>query len=147
MTRKITKAAVRIKLGLQQDLYLGNLDAKRDWGYAGDYVQAMWLMMQQDTPDDYVIATGETHTVREFSEVAFGHLNLDWKRYVKIDRKYYRPTEVDLLIGDASKANKQLKWEPRMRFEELATMMVDADLDAERERLDGTKNYIRSKQV
>jgi GDPmannose 4,6-dehydratase len=147
VTRKITKAAVRIKLGLQQDLYLGNLDAKRDWGYAGDYVQAMWLMMQQDTPDDYVIATGETHTVREFLEVAFGHLNLDWKRYVKIDRKYYRPTEVDLLIGDASKANKQLKWEPRVRFEELATMMVDADLDAERERLDGTKNYIRSKQV
>jgi len=147
VTRKITKAAVRIKLGLQQDLYLGNLDAKRDWGYAGDYVQAMWLMMQQDTPDDYVIATGETHTVREFLEVAFGHLNLDWKRYVKIDRKYYRPTEVDLLIGDASKANKQLKWEPRVRFEELAMMMVDADLDAERERLDGTKNYIRSKQV
>lgn len=147
VTRKITKAAVRIKLGLQQDLYLGNLDAKRDWGYAGDYVQAMWLMMQQDTPDDYVIATGETHTVREFLEVAFGHLNLDWKRYVKIDRKYYRPTEVDLLIGDASKANKQLKWEPRVRFEELATMMVDADLDAERERLDGTKNYIRPKQV
>jgi GDPmannose 4,6-dehydratase len=147
VTRKITKAAVRIKLGLQQDLYLGNLDAKRDWGYAGDYVQAMWLMMQQDTPDDYVIATGETHTVREFLEVSFGHLNLDWKRYVKIDRKYYRPTEVDLLIGDASKANKQLKWEPRVRFEELATMMVDADLDAERERLDGTKNYIRSKQV
>lgn len=147
VTRKITKAAVRIKLGLQQDLYLGNLDAKRDWGYAGDYVQAMWLMMQQDTPDDYVIATGETHTVREFLEVAFGHLNLDWKRYVKIDRKYYRPTEVDLLIGDASKANKQLKWEPRVRFEQLATMMVDADLDAERERLDGTKNYIRSKQV
>ena len=147
VTRKITKAAVRIKLGLQQDLYLGNLDAKRDWGYAGDYVQAMWLMMQQDTPDDYVIATGETHTVREFLEVAFGHLNLDWKRYVKIDRKYYRPTEVDLLIGDASKAKKQLKWEPRVRFKELATMMVDADLEAERQRLDGTKNYNRSKQV
>lgn len=147
VTRKITKAAARIKLGLQQDLYLGNLDAKRDWGYAGDYVQAMWLMMQQDTPDDYVIATGETHTVREFLEVAFGHLSLDWKRYVKIDPKYYRPTEVDLLIGDAGKAKKQLKWEPRVRFKELATMMVDADLDAERERLDGTKNYIRSKQV
>ena len=147
VTRKITKAAARIKLGIQQDLYLGNLDAKRDWGYAGDYVQAMWLMMQQDQPDDYVIATGETHTVREFLEVAFEHLKLDWKRYVKIDPKYYRPTEVDLLIGDASKAKKQLQWEPRVRFQELATMMVDADLEAERERLDGTKNYIQPKQV
>jgi GDPmannose 4,6-dehydratase len=147
VTRKITKAAARIKLGLQQDLYLGNLDAKRDWGYAGDFVQAMWLMMQQDTPDDYVIATGETHTVREFLEVAFEHLNLDWKRHVKIDPKYYRPTEVDLLIGDASKAKKQLQWEPRVRFKELAMMMVDADLEAERERLDGTKNYIQPKQV
>jgi GDPmannose 4,6-dehydratase len=147
VTRKITKAAARIKLGLQEDLYLGNLDAKRDWGYAGDYVEAMWLMMQQDTPDDYVIATGETHTVREFLEETFGHLNLDWKRYVKIDPKYYRPTEVDLLIGDASKAKKQLKWESSVRFKELATMMVDADLEAERKRLDGTKNYIRPKQV
>jgi GDPmannose 4,6-dehydratase len=104
VTRKITRAAARIKLGLQQDLYLGNLDAKRDWGYAGDYVEAMWLMLQQDQPDDYVIATGETHTVREFLDVAFGHLSLDWERYVKIDPKYYRPTEVDLLIGDATKA-------------------------------------------
>ena len=147
VTRKITKAAARIKLGLQQDLYLGNLDAKRDWGYAGDYVQAMWLMLQQDQPDDYVIATGETHTVREFLEVAFGHLSLDWKQYAKTDPKYYRPTEVDLLIGDASKAKKQLQWEPSVRFKELATMMVDADLEAERERLDGTKNYIRTKQV
>ncbi len=145
VTRKITKAAARIKLGLQQDLYLGNLDAKRDWGYAGDYVEAMWLMMQQDQPDDYVIATGETHTVREFLEVAFGHLDLDWTRYVKIDPKYYRPTEVDLLIGDAGKAKKQLQWQPRVRFKELATMMADADLEAERERLDGTKNHIRAK--
>jgi GDPmannose 4,6-dehydratase len=145
VTRKITKAAARIKLGLQQDLYLGNLDAKRDWGYAGDYVEAMWLMMQQDQPDDYVIATGETHTVREFLEVAFGHLDLDWTRYVKIDPKYYRPTEVDLLIGDAGKAKKQLQWKPRVRFQELATMMADADLEAERERLDGTKNHIRAK--
>jgi len=143
VTRKITKAAARIKLGLQQDLYLGNLDAKRDWGYAGDYVEAMWLMLQQDQPDDYVIATGETHTVREFLDVAFGHLDLDWKQYVKIDPKYYRPTEVDLLIGDAAKARKQLKWEPRVRFKELVTMMVDADLEAERERLDGTKNYAK----
>ncbi len=147
VTRKITKAAARIKLGIQQDLYLGNLDAKRDWGYAGDYVQAMWLMLQQDQPDDYVIATGETHTVREFLEVAFEHLKLDWKRYAKTDPKYYRPTEVDLLIGDASKAKKQLQWEPKVRFQELATMMVDADLEAERERLDGTKNYIQPKQV
>lgn len=147
VTRKITKAAARIKLGLQQDLYLGNLDAKRDWGYAGDYVEAMWLMMQQDQPDDYVIATGETHTVREFLEAAFGHLDLDWTRYVKIDPKYYRPTEVDLLIGDAGKAKKQLQWQPRVRFKELATMMADADLEAERERLDGTKNYIQPKQV
>lgn len=147
VTRKITKAAARIKLGLQQDLYLGNLDAKRDWGYAGDYVEAMWLMMQQDQPDDYVIATGETHTVREFLEVAFGHLDLDWQRYVKIDPKYYRPTEVDLLIGDAGKAKKQLQWKPKVRFKELATMMADADLEAERERLDGTKNYVQPKQV
>lgn len=143
VTRKITKAAARIKLGLQQELYLGNLDAKRDWGYAGDYVEAMWLMLQQDEPDDYVIATGETHTVREFLDVAFGHLNLDWRQYVKIDPKYYRPTEVDLLIGDAGKARKQLKWEPRVRFKELATMMVNADLEVERERLDGTKNYVK----
>lgn len=147
VTRKITKAAARIKLRLQQDLYLGNLDAKRDWGYAGDYVETMWLMLQQDQPDDYVIATGETHTVREFLDVAFGHLNLDWKQHVKIDPKYYRPTEVDLLIGDAGKAKKKLKWEPKVRFKELATMMVGADLEAERERLDGTKNYVKPKQV
>ena len=145
VTRKITKAAARIKLGLQQDLYLGNLDAKRDWGYAGDYVEAMWLMLQQPQPDDYVIATGETHTVREFLAVAFGHLNLDWKEYVKIDPKYYRPTEVDLLIGDAAKAKKQLQWEPKVRFQELAMMLVEADLEAERERLEGTNNYSRSK--
>jgi GDPmannose 4,6-dehydratase len=145
VTRKITKAAARIKLGLQQDLYLGNLDAKRDWGYAGDYVEAMWLMLQQPQPDDYVIATGETHTVREFLDVAFGHLDLDWKKYVKIDPKYYRPTEVDLLIGDAGKAKKQLQWEPKVRFQELARMMVGADLETERERLEGTNNYSRSK--
>jgi GDPmannose 4,6-dehydratase len=144
VTRKITKAAARIKLGLQQDLYLGNLDAKRDWGYAGDYVEAMWLMLQQPQPDDYVIATGETHTVREFLDVAFRHLDLDWKEYVKIDPKYYRPTEVDLLIGDAGKAKKQLQWEPKVRFQELARMMVEADLETERERLEGTNNYSRS---
>lgn len=145
VTRKITKAAARIKLGLQHDLYLGNLDAKRDWGYAGDYVEAMWLMLQQPEPDDYVIATGETHTVREFLDVAFSHLGLDWQQYVKIDPKYYRPTEVDLLIGDASKAKKLLQWEPKVRFQELARMMVEADLEAERERLEGTNNYSRSK--
>ncbi len=145
VTRKITKAAARIKLGLQHDLYLGNLDAKRDWGYAGDYVEAMWLMLQQPEPDDYVIATGETHTVRDFLGVAFSHLGLDWQQYVKIDPKYYRPTEVDLLIGDASKAKKLLQWEPKVRFQELARMMVEADLEAERERLEGTNNYSGSK--
>jgi GDPmannose 4,6-dehydratase len=147
VTRKITKAAARIKLGLQQDLYLGNLDAKRDWGYAGDYVEAMWLMLQQDQPDDYVIATGETHTVREFLEVSFSHLGLDWQQYVKIDPKYYRPTEVDLLIGDASKAKKLLQWEPKVRFRELAVMMVEADLEAERERFEGTKHYVKPKEA
>jgi GDPmannose 4,6-dehydratase len=137
VTRKITKAAARIKLGVQQDLYLGNLDAKRDWGYAGDYVLAMWLMLQAPQPDDYVIATGETHSVREFLEVAFDRVQLDWKKHVKIDPKYYRPTEVDLLVGDASKAKTVLGWEPKIRFHELVHMMVDADLAAERERLEG----------
>jgi GDPmannose 4,6-dehydratase len=137
VTRKITKAAARIKLGVQQDLYLGNLDAKRDWGYAGDYVQAMWLMLQAPQPDDYVIATGETHSVREFLEVAFDRVQLDWKKHVKIDPKYYRPTEVDLLVGDASKAKTVLGWEPKIRFHELVHVMVDADLAAERERLEG----------
>ena len=146
VTRKITKAAARIKLGLQQDLYLGNLDAKRDWGYAGDYVEAMWLMLQQPAPDDYVIATGETHTVREFLDVAFGHLGLDWKRHVKIDPRYYRPTEVDILIGDASYAKNKLGWEPKIRFKELAVMMADADLRMERERMEGTRIYPKSDQ-
>ncbi len=146
VTRKITKAAARIKLGIQRELYLGNLDAKRDWGYAGDYVEAMWLMLQQEEPDDYVIATGETHSVREFLDVAFGHLDLDWKRYVKIDPKYYRPTEVDLLIGDAGKAKARLHWEPKVMFKELAVMMVEADLRMERERLEGTRNYPKSEQ-
>jgi GDPmannose 4,6-dehydratase len=139
VTRKITKAAARIKLGVQQDLFLGNLDAKRDWGFAGDYIQAMWMMLQAPKPEDYVIATGETHTVREFLELAFNRLQLDWQKHVKIDSKYYRPTEVDLLIGDASKAKRDLGWEAKVRFEELAHMMVDADLAAERERLEGTR--------
>lgn len=142
VTRKITKAAVRIKLGLQKELYLGNLDAKRDWGYAGDYVQAMWLMLQQDAPDDYVIATGETHSVRELLDIAFGHLDLDWKPYVKIDPKYYRPTEVDLLIGDCGKAKKQLGWEPKVSFRELITMMVESDLAEERLKLEVMKRNV-----
>lgn len=138
VTRKITKAAARIKLGLQRELFLGNLDAKRDWGYAGDYVEAMWLMLQQDQPDDYVVATGETHTVREFLDVAFGHLGLDWQRHVQIDPRYYRPTEVDLLIGDASKARRELGWKSTVDFHQLAVMMVDADLEGERLKLQGT---------
>jgi GDPmannose 4,6-dehydratase len=138
VTRKITKAAARIKLGLQQELFLGNLEARRDWGFAGDYVEAMWLMLQQAEPDDYVIATGETHTVREFLDVAFGHAGLDWRSHVKIDPRYYRPTEVDLLIGDATKAKQRLGWRPKMGFRELAIMMVEADLAMERVKLEGT---------
>lgn len=145
VSRKITKAAVRIKLGLQNELYLGNIDARRDWGYAGDYVEAMWMMLQQDEPDDYVIATGETHSVRELLDVAFSHLNLDWGRYVKIDPRYYRPTEVDLLIGDASKVKKKLDWQPKVKFKELITMMVDADLQAERLKLEGTSSRVKAR--
>jgi GDPmannose 4,6-dehydratase len=128
VTRKITRAATRIKLGLQEKLYLGNLDAKRDWGYAGDYVEAIWLMLQQGKPDDYVIATGESHSVREFVELVFDHLDLDWKQYVEIDERYFRPTEVDLLQGDASKARKVLGWKPKMTFEHIARLMTDADM-------------------
>jgi GDPmannose 4,6-dehydratase len=129
VTRKITRGAAAIKLGIQKKLYLGNLDAKRDWGFAKDYVEAMWLMLQQDKPDDYVIATGETHTVREFAEVVFSHLGMDYRDYVEIDPRYFRPTEVDLLIGDASKAKRILGWEPKVRFDELAKLMTDADVD------------------
>ena len=128
VTRKISRAAAAIKLGKQQHLYLGNLDAKRDWGYAPEYVEAMWLMLQQDQPDDYVIATNETHTVQEFVEHAFARVNLDWKDHIKYDARYERPAEVDLLIGDASKAKKQLNWEPKVRFPELVKIMVDADM-------------------
>ncbi|HEU0183932.1 MAG TPA: GDP-mannose 4,6-dehydratase [Blastocatellia bacterium] len=128
VTRKITRAAAAIKLGLQNKLYLGNLDAKRDWGHARDFVEAMWLMLQQDEPDDYVVATGETHSVREFLDESFGHLDLDWKEHVEIDPRYFRPAEVDLLIGDASKARRKLGWEPKITFKELARMMADADL-------------------
>jgi GDPmannose 4,6-dehydratase len=128
VTRKITRAATRIKLGLQEWLYLGNLDARRDWGYAKDYVDMMWMMLQQDKPDDYVVATGETHSVREFVQETFAALDLDWEKYVKYDQRYVRPAEVELLIGDPSKAKRQLGWEPRVKFKELVKIMVDADL-------------------
>ncbi len=128
VTRKITRAAASIKLGLQDKLYLGNLEAKRDWGYAPEYCRAMWLMLQQEEPDDYVIATGETHSVREFLEEAFGYLDLDWHPYVEIDPRYFRPAEVDILVGDASKARRKLGWEPKVTFKELVRIMVDADL-------------------
>jgi GDPmannose 4,6-dehydratase len=128
VTRKITRAATRIKCGLQDKLYLGNLDAKRDWGFAGDYIESMWMMLQQDKPDDYVVATGESRSVREFVEEVFSHLDLDWRKYVEIDQRYFRPSEVDLLQGDASKAKKVLGWEPKVTFKELAKMMTDADM-------------------
>jgi GDPmannose 4,6-dehydratase len=127
VTRKITRAATRIKEGLQDKLYLGNLDAKRDWGFAGDYVEAMWLMLQQDTPDDYVIATGKTHSVREFLSEVFGQLDLNWREFVEIDPRYFRPTEVDLLLGDAAKARRQLRWRPKVDMKGLARMMVEHD--------------------
>ena len=137
VTRKITRAVAHIKAGLQEKLYLGNLDAKRDWGYAKEYVEAMWLMMQQETPDDYVIATNETHSIREFLDVAFGHVGLDWKKYVEIDPRYYRPAEVELLIGDYSKAKKKLGWEPKTKFEDLAKLMVDADVKLLKDHREG----------
>ncbi len=136
VTRKITRAVGRIKYGLQKKLYLGNLDAKRDWGFAGDYVEAMWLMLQQADPDDYVIATGEAHSVREFLEAAFARVELDWRDYVEIDPRYFRPTEVDHLLGDASKARQHLGWQPRVSFPALVARMVDHDLElARREAL------------
>jgi len=133
VTRKITRGVAQIRLGLTDKLYLGNLDARRDWGFAGDYVEAMWMMLQQDTPDDFVIGTGEAHSVREFVSAAFAHAGLDWRDHVRIDQKYYRPAEVDNLRADASKARRVLKWEPRVKFQELVQMMVDADI-AELER-------------
>jgi GDPmannose 4,6-dehydratase len=134
VTHKITDSVARIKLGLAHQLRLGNLESQRDWGYAGDYVRAMWLMLQQDAPDDYVIATGETHSVQEFVEEAFGYLNLDWQQYVVQDPRYYRPAEVDLLVGDASKAGKKLGWEPTVDFRQLVRLMVDADLKSLQEQ-------------
>jgi len=129
VTRKISRAVAAIKLGLQKDIYLGNMDAKRDWGYAPEYVEGMWRMLQADEPEDFVLATNETHTVKEFVEVAFGHVGLDWQEYVRYDARYERPAEVDLLIGDPAKAKAQLGWEPKVRFEELVHIMVDADLE------------------
>ena len=131
VTRKITKAVARIHHGRQKKLFLGNLEAQRDWGFAGDYVEAMWMMMQQEKAEDYVIATGETHSVREFLDEAFGRMDMDWKKYVEIDPRYYRPAEVDLLLGDASKAEKNLNWKPKVQFKELVHMMVDADVKKE----------------
>jgi len=136
VTRKITRAATRIKLGLQDKLYLGNLDAKRDWGFAGDYVEAMWLMLQQDEPDDYVVSTNETHTVREFCEKTFARLGLDCDDFIEIDPRYFRPAEVDLLLGDSTKARTRLGWKPKVSFDALVEMMVDADMVlAEQEKL------------
>ena len=137
VTRKITRAIARIKVGLQNKLFLGNLDAKRDWGYAKEYVEAMWLMLQQEQPDDYVIATNETHSIREFLEIAFGHAGLDWNKYVEIDPRYFRPAEVELLIGDYSKAKQKLGWEPKTKCADLARLMVDADIQSLQEKMSG----------
>jgi len=142
VTRKISRAVARIKLGLQDYLYLGNLDAKRDWGYAPEYIEAMWLILQQEKPDDYVIATGETHSVREFVEEAFNYVGLDWEKYVKIDPNLFRPTDVNVLCGDASKAKKILGWNPKIKFKDLVKLMVDADLEREKMILNGTRKKI-----
>ena len=130
VTTRITNGVAKIKFGLATELRLGNLEAKRDWGFAGDYVKAMWLILQQDKPDDYVIATGKMHTVKEFVQLAFSHAGLDWKKYVKIDKDFYRPAEAQILMGDYSKAKKKLGWKPEVGFEELVKMMVEADLAA-----------------
>jgi len=137
VTRKITRAVSHILAGLQDRLYLGNLDAKRDWGYAKEYVEAMWLMLQQDKPDDYVIATNETHSIREFLDTAFGHVGLDWKQHVEIDPRYYRPAEVDVLMGDYGKARRQLGWEPKTKFVDLVRLMVDADVQLLKDHREG----------
>jgi GDPmannose 4,6-dehydratase len=137
VTRKITRAVAHIAAGLQDKLYLGNLDAKRDWGYAREFVEAMWLMLQQDKPDDYVIATGETHSIREFLDLAFGQVKLDWKKYVEIDPRYYRPAEVDILLGDYSKAKKKLGWEPKTKFPDLVKLMVEADIKLLKDHREG----------
>ena len=143
VTRKITRAVAHIKMGLQKKLYLGNLDARRDWGYAPDYVEAMWLMLQQDNPDDYVIGTGEAYSVREFIEASFARVNLDWNDYVEIDPRYFRPAEVDFLLADPSKARRVLGWEPKVTFHELVGIMVDADLHDVQTRLRGGAEAVR----
>lgn len=140
VTRKITRAVARIVAGKQKKLYLGNLDSKRDWGYAKDYVKAMWLMLQHDKPDDYVVATGETYSIRQFLDKAFEYVNLDWHEYVEFDERYLRPAEVELLIGDSTKARKNLGWEPSVTFEELVHLMVDSDIKAFEEQLRGSSN-------
>jgi GDPmannose 4,6-dehydratase len=137
VTRKITRAVARIAAGVQKKLYLGNLDSKRDWGYAPEFVEAMYLMLQQDNPDDYVVATGETHTIREFLEVSFSQVGLDWEQYVEIDARYFRPAEVDLLIGDPAKAKKQLNWEPKTTFKDLVRIMTDADVEMLKAQMSG----------
>jgi GDPmannose 4,6-dehydratase len=139
VSRKITRAVARIRAGLQEKLYLGNLEAKRDWGYAPEYVDAIWRMMQLDEPDDFVVATGETHSVREFVELAFGQVGLDWNKHVEIDPRYCRPAEVDLLQGDYSKANKRLGWQPKVKFYELVKLMLDADMELLAEEVNGRK--------
>jgi GDPmannose 4,6-dehydratase len=147
VTRKITRAVAYIKRGLQNKLYLGNLDARRDWGYAPDYVRAMWLMLQQDTPEDYVIGTGEAHTVGEFVEAAFSHAGLDWREYVAVDPRYFRPAEVDYLRADGAKARQKLGWEPTVRFQELVGIMVDADQDSLDKRLQGGTGALQADAV
>jgi len=144
VTRKITRSVANIKQGLEDKLYLGNLDAQRDWGYAGDYIEGMWMMMQQPEPDDYVLATGETRAVREFVELAFDYAGLDWKRHVEIDPRYFRPAEVDLLLGDAPKARTKLGWKPKVSFTELVHMMVDADIQLVRTKVHGTGGPVAS---
>jgi len=139
VTRKITEGVARIKLGLTDKLHLGNLDAQRDWGFSGDYVEAMWLMLQSDSPKDYVIATGRTHTVRSFAEIAFSHVNLDWQKHVVIDKKLYRPAEVHLLCGDSGKAKQELEWQPKVSFEQLIAMMVDSDIERVKKEIADSK--------
>ena len=147
VTRKITRAVARIKMGMEDVLYLGNLDARRDWGFAGDYVQAMWLMLQQEVPDDYAVGTGESYSVREFAEATFAHAGLDWQDYVRVDPRYYRPAEVAALCADASKARRLLGWEPRTSFRELVTMMVDADMEALERSLKGGMEAVEKRFV
>jgi GDPmannose 4,6-dehydratase len=145
VTRKVTRAVAHIKRGMQDKLYIGNLDARRDWGYAPDYVRAMWMMLQQEQPDDYVVGTGEAHTVREFVELAFAHANLNWAEFVEVDPRYFRPAEVDYLLADASKARHALGWEPSVTFKELVRTMVDADLADIDSKLRGGEEALRAK--